>query len=147
MASKKTIKVKLFDKSLPMPEYKTRHAVAYDLYLRKTTEVVPGKVVLAPLNVAVELPRGHLAILAARSSLFKLGVMAANGIGVIDEDYRGDEDEYMLPLLNFTKKKVLLKRGERIAQVIVLKYQRVKFRKVEKLANKSRGGFGSTGRK
>ena len=145
--AKKTLKIKLFDKSLPKPEYKSKGAVAFDVYVRKTVTIAPHKVELAPVNVAIELPKGHFAVLAARSSLHKQGVMLANGIGIGDEDFHGDEDEYQMALLNFTNKKVVIKHGERIGQVVVVPYVKGILKIVNKLGNPTRGGFGSTGRR
>jgi len=146
MASK-ILRIKLFDKSLPTPEYKSSGAAAFDLYLRKTVTIKPHEVVLAPTNVAVQPPKGYFVVLAARSSMHKHGVMLANGIGIGDEDFSGDEDEYQMALLNFKNKKITIKRGERIGQMVIMKYEKVKIKVVEKMKNATRGGFGSTGRK
>ena len=145
MPSAKTIKIKLFDKSLPIPEYKSPGAVGFDVYLRKTVSIKPREVVLAPVNVALEPPKGCFVILAARSSMYKHGVMLANGIGIGDEDFKGDQDEYHMSLLNFTNKKVTIKKGERIGQMIIVSYVRAKFTVVDLLGHPTRGGFGSTG--
>ena len=79
--------------------------------------------------------------------MHKHGVMLANGIGIGDEDFSGDEDEYKMALLNFTNKKVTIKRGERIGQMVVMDYVKAKIKLVEKMKNPTRGGFGSTGKK
>ncbi len=147
MPKQKILKIKLFDKSLPVPEYKSKGAVAFDVYLRKTVVIKPHTVVLAPVNVAFQLPKGCFAILAARSSMYKHGVMLANGIGIGDEDFCGDEDEYHMSLLNFTNKAVSIKKGERIGQFVIVQYIKTKLKIVEKLGNRNRGGFGSTGKK
>ncbi len=139
------LKVKRFDKSLPLPEYKTDKAAAIDLYAREDRVISARKVGYVPLNIAIELPRNHWALVVARSSLHKKGLMAANGIGVGDEDYCGDNDEYMAILLNFTDEDVAVKRGERLAQLIVLPREKVEIEEVEELGNKDRGGVGSTG--
>lgn len=147
MPKVKTLKLKLFDKSLPIPVYKSSGAAAFDLYLRETVSINPHEVVLAPTNVAVEPPKGCFIVLAARSSMHKHGVMLANGIGIGDQDFSGDEDEYKMALLNFTNKKVTIERGERIGQMVVISYVKVKIKVVETMKNPTRGGFGSTGRK
>ena len=147
MPNVKTLKVKVFDKKLSKPEYKSKGAVAFDVYLRKTVLIKPKEVALAPVNVAFQVPKGHFALLAARSSLFKRGVMMANGVGIGDEDFMGDEDEYHMALLNFSAKKVSIKRGERIGQILIIPYVRANIQLVDKLSSLSRGGFGSTGRK
>lgn len=139
------LKIKRFDQDLPLPEYKTDQAAALDLYARVDTVISPGKIGYAPLNIALELPKGHWALLAARSSLHKKGLMMANGIGVGDEDYCGDNDEYRAILFNFTDQEVVIKRGERIVQLIILSRKKVEIEGVIELGNKDRGGLGSTG--
>lgn len=141
------IKIKLFDGSLPVPEYKSGGAAAFDLYSRETILIKPGKVGYAPLNIALELPEGYWAMVSARSSLHKRGVTLANGIGVGDEDFCGDNDEYKAALLNLTDKPVTIEKGERIVQMMILEREKVEIEVVEHLGNEDRGGYGSTGRK
>ncbi|MCC6711128.1 MAG: dUTP diphosphatase [Candidatus Pacebacteria bacterium] len=138
--------VKRFDKSLPLPEYKTSGAAAFDLYARQDTLIPAHKVVLVPLNIAIQLPTDHWALLSARSSLHKMGLMVANGIGVGDYDYRGDNDEYMAALLNFTDQEVMVKKGDRVVQMIIMSRERVEFEELDKFETEDRGGFGSTGK-
>lgn len=143
---------KQFDKSLPKPEYKTAGAAALDLYARVETMIPAGGVGYVPLNVALQLPEKHWALLSARSSLHKRGLMLANGIGVGDYDYRGPNDEYLAALYNFTTKSVTIDKGERIVQLIVMQREPVKFVAVDEFdvtnpATIDRGGFGSTGNK
>ncbi|MBU1967423.1 dUTP diphosphatase [Patescibacteria group bacterium] len=139
------LKIKLFDKNLSLPEYQTDKAAALDLYARVDITIAPKKVGYVPLNIALELPPDHWALLAARSSLHKKGLMMANGIGVGDEDYCGDNDEYQAALLNFTNQPVVVKKGERIAQLIILPRERIEIEEVAELGNKDRGGLGTTG--
>lgn len=139
------MKVKLFDTTLPLPQYQTTGAAGFDLYARETVEIPAGEVRRVPLNVAIELPEGYWALMAARSSLHKKGVQLANGIGVGDLDFRGDQDEYQAALLNFTDKTQIIERGERLVQMIILPYKQVELEQVKSLGNDDRGGFGSTG--
>ena len=139
------MKIKLFDTNLPVPQYQTEGSVAFDLYARESVTIAPHTVEKVPLNIAVELPPGHWALLAPRSSLHKKGVNLANGIGVGDADFCGDHDEYQAALLNFTNEPKTIERGERIVQMIILPYTRVELEVVEHLGNADRGGFGSTG--
>lgn len=138
------MKVKQFDTSMPLPEYQTSGSVAFDLCSRESLEIPAGKVILVPLNIAIELPEGHWAMLAARSSLHKKGLMLVNGIGVGDADYCGDNDEYKAALLNFTSETVKIEKGDRIVQMLILPYTRVELEAVSHLGNEDRGGFGST---
>ncbi len=139
------IKLKRFDPELPLPGYKSAKAAAFDIYARETVNILPHTVALVPLNFALELPSEHWLLLSARSSLHKKGVMLANGIGVGDEDYCGDNDEYQAALLNFTDSAVIIERGDRILQGIVLAREKVELEEVAQLGNDDRGGFGSTG--
>ena len=141
------IQIKRFDQTLPLPEYKTPGAAAFDLVARLEVTIAPQQVVLVPLNVALQLPDDHFALLVARSSLHKKGVMMANGVGVGDADYCGDDDEYRAALFNFTNEPVTIAKGDRIVQMIILPRTKVVFTEVEKLVAQSRGGFGSTGEK
>ncbi len=141
-----SLKVKRFDPDLPLPERKTAGAAAYDLCARVDTEIPPSGFKLVPLNVAIELPEGYWGLLAVRSSLHKQGLMPANGIGVIDHDYQGDEDEYHAALFNTKDVPVTVTRGTRIAQLVIVGLpQEVDVIEVDSLENTSRGGFGSTG--
>lgn len=139
------LKIKRFDKSLPMPAYKTKGAAGMDLSAREDTEIKSHSIGYIPLNVAMEIPEGHWVLLAARSSTHKMGLIPANGIGVGDWDFRGDNDEYKLIVFNYTKEKVIVKKGTRVAQMIVTKFDRVEIQEVEQLQNPDRGGIGSTG--
>lgn len=139
------LRIKRFDTSIPLPEYKTPGSAAMDLAIRVDATVAPGQVIPLPLNVAIEPPKGHFVLLAARSSLWKRGLQMANGIGIIDCDYSGDGDEYHAIVRNFTDKPVSLQKGDRIVQIIILPYDRVSWKEVQKLGNADRGGIGSTG--
>ncbi len=141
------VKIKLFEPALPHPEYKTEGAAAFDLYAREDTNIPARGIGYVPLNVALQLPEGYWALVSARSSLHKRGVMLANGIGVGDYDYRGDDDEYLAALYNFTDQDVVIEKGERIVQMIILKRDKVEFVELETFETVNRGGFGSTGRK
>lgn len=137
--------IKRFDTTLPLPEYKSAGAAAVDLYARVDTIIPPHSVEYVPLNIALELPENTWALLAARSSLHKKKLFMANGIGVGDFDYRGDADEYRAALFNFSDQPVLVERGERIVQLIVMGQQKVIFEEKVQLDGKNRGGFGTTG--
>ena len=139
------IKIKRFDKSLPLPEYKTKSAAAFDLYSRLNITISPNKVILIPLNIAVQLPKGYHSILLARSSMHKLGIIPANGIGLIDQDYCGDDDELCFPVINFTNQEIKIEKGTRLAQLLIEKTEVIELLEVDHLNNLNRGGFGTTG--
>ncbi len=140
------VKIVRIDKSLPLPEYQTGGAVAFDLYARENTKVVPGELKLIPSNFIIEVPEGYTLILAARSSLArKKGLALANGIGVIDQDYHGPKDEIGILVRNLTDSEVVVEKGERIAQGLILPVERAEWEEADSIKEESRGGFGSTG--
>jgi len=141
------VKIKHFDRSLPLPAYKSQGAVAVDLSARKKTVIKSHQIAYIPLNVALKLPSGFWGFLVARSSTHKLGILQINAVGVVDADYCGNNDEYLFAAYNFTDKTVVIDKGTRLAQFLVLKFQPLKFIEVRSLSSKSRGGFGTTGKK
>lgn len=141
------IKIKRFDKELPIPEYKSEGAVALDLYSRTDISIQPGEVVLIPLNIAVEIPKGYFILLVNRSSTYKLGITCVNGLGIGDYDYCGDNDEYKFPALNYTNQEVTIEKGTRCCQMLILPIEKAEITEVDKLENSDRGGFGTTGNK
>jgi dUTP pyrophosphatase len=139
------VPVRRIDAELPLPEYKSAEAAAMDCYVRLETTIAPGKVDYVPLNLAMRPPRGHFVLLIARSSLHKRGVMLANNVGIGDEDFCGDNDEYKAALYNFSEVPVTVARGERIVQMLLLPFDRVTWQEVATLGAPDRGGFGTTG--
>lgn len=139
------VQIKRIDKSLPLPEYKTKGAVGLDLYARLDTTVPARSTGKIPANVIIQTPPDHMFLITSRSSSpFKKGLMPANGVGVGDPDFCGEEDEYHIAVYNFTDHDVTVKRGERVAQGIFVPITRVVWQEVKKMNPKSRGGFGST---
>ena len=143
---KTVVKIKRFDKEVPLPEHKTEGAAAFDLYARVEVQIPPKEFKYVPLNVAIETPPGHFLLLAPRSSTHKKGLWMANGIGIGDPDFSGDEDEYHAVYYNFTEKPVAIEKGERIAQGLIVKREAVEWQEVEGMKNKTRGGWGTTGK-
>lgn len=116
-----------------------------DLCCAEDTVLGKDMFALIPLGIAMEIPKGYEAQIVPRSSTFKnYGILQTNGMGIIDQSYCGDNDEWFFPALatRFIKVKV----GERICQFrITKKMPKVKLFTVLKLGNKNRGGHGSTG--
>jgi len=106
-----------------------------------------GKRQMIPLGFALELPEGYEAHLVPRSSTFKkYGIIQTNGVGVVDESYCGDGDEWFMPVLQMEFVTGTIKKNTRIAQFrIMSKQPRVNFITVDHLGNTDRGGCGSTG--
>ncbi len=141
------IRIKRIDKSIPLPEYKTLGAAAFDLSARLTTSIAPHSVGYVPLNVVIEPPEGYYVALVARSSLHKRGLFSATGFSVGDPDFSGNEDEYKAALYNFTDADIVIEKGERIMQVVISPYLHVEVEEVDDMGKESRGGFGTTGKK
>ena len=133
------------DKTLPLPEYQTQGAVAFDLYTRVDATILPREKATLPSNLIVEVPEGYFLMIAARSSLPKRGLMLSNGIGVLDQDYHGPKDEVGILVYNFTDAPVEVRRGDRLAQALIVPTLKAEFEEVESIKEESRGGFGSTG--
>jgi dUTP pyrophosphatase len=140
------IKIKRIDKSLPMPEYHTDGAVAFDLYSR-IDAVVPSKSLeRLPTNIIVATPKGYMLEIKDRSSTLKRkGLIVTTGY--IDNDYCGDSDEILLQVYNLTDEDVKVEKGERLGQGVFIKIETAIWEEVENMSDNSRGGFGSTGHK
>jgi dUTP pyrophosphatase len=134
------------DHDLPLPRHETPGSVGFDLICREAATVPPREIRLIPANVVVEVPPGYMLMVAARSSLpLKRGLMVSNGVGVIDQDYHGPEDEVRVQVYNFTDEPVAVDRGDRLAQGILVRVAQVDWQEVEEMKRETRGGFGSTG--
>lgn len=144
---KMQIQIKRFDQTLPLPAYKSSGAAALDLYSRLDMTIAAGQVGYVPLNVALQIPDNCFVLLSARSSLHKKGLLMANGIGIGDADYCGDNDEYMAALYNFSAQPVQIDKGERLVQMLVLERPSLELVEQSNLAAQDRGGFGSTGQR
>ena len=117
-----------------------------DLRAAEDVHLEKGQYYMIPLGVAMELPAGYEAIVAPRSSTFKhFGILMTNSIGVIDESYCGDGDEWHFPA--FATRAAYIKKNDRICQFRIEKHQpHVSFEEVTLLENEDRGGIGSTGK-
>lgn len=165
------IKVKKLNPCSKLPTRGSEYAAGYDLYADEDAEIEPGQTKLISTGIAVEIPEGYFGGIYARSGLAtKQGLRPANCVGVIDSDYRGtvcvalhndnkgyrmeevtDENyEYVRDVLidntYYSTKKI--KKGDRIAQLIIQKFEPVTFEEVDELSDTDRGegGFGSTGK-
>jgi len=137
----------LLDPSIPFPSYQTPGAAGFDLAASADLTIEPGRVALVPTGLVIEAPAGHfLGIFARSSTPLKKGLMVANGVGVVDQDYCGPTDEVKIQVLNFTAAAIDVKRGDRIAQGLFLPVTRVEWEEAgDDLRQGSRGGFGATG--
>jgi dUTP pyrophosphatase len=129
-----------------LPSYGTSEAAGFDLAAAHDLVVAPRQIVLIRTGLVIEVPTGYfLAIFARSSTPLKRGLMVANGVGVIDPDYSGPNDEVMIQVLNVTDSEVKISRGDRLAQGIVLPAPRVTWEEVSEIREITRGGFGATG--
>ena len=136
------VKIKYFDKSLPELEC---HGDWIDLYNKEEITIKMAEHKLIGLNVAMELPKGFEAHILPRSSTFKnYGLIVTNSMGMVDNGYCGDNDEWKLSVIG--TKEVTIPKGSRIAQFRIIPSQNVKLKTVASLNGSDRGGFGSSGK-
>ena len=116
-----------------------------DLRAAEDVMLRSGEFKLIPLGVAMELPRGYEAMVVPRSSTFKrLGILMSNSIGIIDESYKGENDEWHFPA--YATRDTFIRKNERICQFRIIQHQPlIHLMEVETLGNKDRKGIGSTG--
>lgn len=131
----------------PVPAYETMHAAGMDLraHLSRDEELIPMQRKLIPTGLFIELPDGYEAQIRPRSGMaFKNGVTVLNSPGTIDADYRG---EIKVLLINLSDQPVVVRNGDRIAQMVVAPYMRVEWDETNQLGSTERGsgGFGHTG--
>ncbi|RCG30577.1 dUTP diphosphatase [Sphaerisporangium album] len=139
--------IQRLDPDLPLPAYAHPGDAGADLHAAEDVELLPGERAVVRTGVAIALPDGYAAFVHPRSGLAAtFGVTLVNAPGTIDAGYRG---EIRVTLLNTdTKDAVRLRRGDRIAQLVVQRVEKAAFYEVERLPGSARGadGFGSTGR-
>jgi dUTP pyrophosphatase len=139
------VKIKRTSKDVPFPEYKTLGAIAFDIATIEDKELLPGELVFLRTGLIVCIPEGYGLIIAARSSTAKKNIVLANGVGIIDQDYCGPEDELHLNVRNVGREPYRVKAGERLAQGLFVPIVRATFEEVEEIRGSNRGGYGTTG--
>ena len=140
------LRIRRLDPTIDLPTYGTGESAAFDLTAAGDLTVAPGRIALVPTGLVIEVPHGHVLAIVARSSTpLKRGLLVANGVGLIDPDYAGPTDEVRIQVLNVTDVPVEIRRGDRLAQGLVLPAPQVEWEEVETLRETARGGFGSTG--
>jgi dUTP pyrophosphatase len=141
------LKIKMLDAGLPVPRYQHEGDAGLDLPSRIDIVLDPGERAMVPTGVAVAIPRGYAGFVLIRSGIAaRHGIQCVNSPGLIDAGYRGEISVIMLntdPRESFT-----LRRGERIAQLVLQRVEEATLVEVEDLDETTRGagGFGSTGR-
>ena len=140
------LRIRRVREGVALPAYATSGAAGFDLAAAADVTVLPGTVRLVPTGLVIEVPERHfLGIFARSSTPLKRGLMIANGVGIVDSDYCGPDDEVKIAVMNFTEAPVEVKAGDRIAQGVLLSAPRVTWDEAEELGARSRGGFGATG--
>jgi dUTP pyrophosphatase len=141
------VRIRRLDPAVALPDYQTPGAAGFDLAASADVEIPGGAIALVPTGLVIQVPTGHfLGIFARSSTPLKRGLMVANGVGVIDEDYCGPADEVKIQVLNFTPTAVHVKRGDRLAQGLFIPVTRAEWQETgDDLRDGSRGGFGATG--
>lgn len=142
------VKFKKMRPSAKLPSYATEGAAAIDLSAAIDEEITlaPSERRLIPTGIAISIPKNTVAILSARSGLSaKKGITAANGIGVIDSDYRG---EIFFSAINLSTEAYTITPGERVAQLMLMPVYTMSLVETDDLDKTARGegGFGSTGK-
>lgn len=144
------MKVRIVNKStLELPAYSTPLSAGMDLRADIVEPITLGSLekAMVPTGLHIELPDGYEAQVRPRSGLAaKHGITVLNSPGTIDADYRG---EIKVILVNLSKEPFVIKRGERIAQMVIARYEKIEWEQVCELSDSERGegGFGSTGKK
>jgi dUTP pyrophosphatase len=141
------VKILPHGQGVPLPKYMSDHAAGMDLYAAVQADLIipSGEWKLVPTGLAMAIPAGYEAQVRPRSGLaLKQGVSVLNTPGTVDADYRG---EVGVILMNHSQDELVVKRGDRIAQMIINQIERIEFEKVEELPSSERGagGFGHTG--
>lgn len=146
IATDEVFKVQLLNNASFLPVKGTRTSAGFDLTTPVDFELRPGQQTLVPLGFRMAISPGYEVQIRSRSSIpYKYNCMISNGIGTIDEDYRG---EFKVMLFNYGRDTVAFKRGEKIAQMVVKKTENVRLEAGQVSTNTERGegGFGSTGK-
>lgn len=138
------VEIVRIDKSLPLPEYKTEGAVAFDFCVREEICVPAGKIVLVPTGVIVKVPDGFgLAVVARSSTGHKKNILVP--FGLVDNDYYGPQDEIFIQAYNIGEEDCVLHKGDRIAQGIFVRLAKAEWVEKKSTAKKQSRGSGSTG--
>jgi dUTP pyrophosphatase len=139
-------KIQKLNPEVSLPKYHTAESAGFDLASSEDLVLEPGAIGKVKTGLIIEAPSGHFLLISARSSLgLKKGLKLINGIGVVDRDYAGPSDEIHILLHNFSKEKVEVKKGERLAQGMFIRVDQVEWEEVSEIRQDSRGGYGSTG--
>lgn len=141
------MELKIISRSGVTPCYETEGSAGMDIraFIGEPITILPGERKLVPTGLFIELESGYEAQIRARSGLaLKYGISLVNGIGTIDSDYRG---EIGVLLINLGQEPFIINSGDRIAQIVIAKFERITWNEEKELVETQRGpgGFGHTG--
>lgn len=144
--TRETIKIKYFSEEIERLAYIENKSDWIDLRAAKEICLRTGEFALIPLGVGMQLPKGYEAHIVPRSSTFKnFGIIQTNHMGVIDESYCGDNDQWFFPAYALRDTRISV--NDRICQFRIMRHQpQIVFEQTEKLEHPDRGGHGSTGK-
>lgn len=138
---------RMTNKDFDLPKRSTANSAGYDFFNPEQVEIEPGKITYVKTGVKAQMFRNEVLILANRSSnAKKKGVVMANGIGVVDADYYGNDDndgEIAFAFMNITNEPVVFEKGEKLGQGLFFEYLTTEN---DKAIGERKGGFGSTGK-
>ena len=140
------IKIKKLVDNAKIPIYGSIGATGADIHALDDIKIKSGELAYIKTGIAIEIPNGFFIMMAPRGSLcLKKHLDMPHSVGIFDEDFRG---EYIVPLRNLGQEDVLIEKGERIAQLILMPYMKAEFNEVSELSETERGSgaFGSTGK-
>ena len=143
----KRIRIRFLSDKIDSLDYIDIKSDWIDLRAAEDVELKKDEFRLIPLGVAMELPEGYEAHVVPRSSTYKnFGIIQTNHMGIIDESYCGDNDQWFFPA--YALQDTRIHAGDRICQFRIMEHQpRIQFEEVDSLGHQDRGGHGSTGRK
>lgn len=136
------IRIKRFDKAGQLPVISEKGAACFDFFSREAVTIPPHAIRAVPQNVAIAVPEGHVLLMFSRSSTpMRKGLMLANGVGVIDPFYSGDNDENLAFMHNITDQPVTVEAGDRIVQGMFVRPLDFTWQEVEQMGEAGHGGY------
>lgn len=139
------LQIRRLSPDVPMPEYKTAGACAFDIAVIEGATLAPGERKMLPTGLIVKVPDGHTLLLFSRSSNAKKGIRLGNSVGVIDQDYCGPNDQLYAAVHNFGHEPYTVEKGERIMQAVIVPIVKAEIMEADSDFASDRGGFGTTG--
>ena len=145
MSEKTEIKIKYLNNTIDKLTYIEDKSDWIDLRAAKDISLKTGEFKLIPLGVAMKLPKGYEAHIVPRSSTFKnFGIIQTNSMGVVDETYCGNDDQWFMPV--YATRDIEIHVNDRICQFRIMRHQPlIEFKEVDTMTDENRGGHGSTG--